>query len=247
MRLFRKVKPVKEELADFSKYKIKVNGKAMCTYEALTGRPFLKIETEDDIKHLFYASLVSNNEEFSTLEYEVFELMLNDRDVLDWMSDEYVKIGRYLQQFKTDIGVDEDEKETGEEKDDDDRVFYMLDAISGLIVKMGIDPRYVMYDMEEWEITYYYRIMRDMDRERLTEGRLWTYLQVLPHVGKKLDNPEKMLPFPWEKNNKKRDKELEKNTPAVIAFLRGQDGKGIHTGTGQEGLPEGDGTSSCSG
>lgn len=216
----KKEKTGMDNTPDFSKYKIKVNGKAMCTYEALTGKPFLKVETEDDIKHLFYASLVSNNEEFSTLEYEVFEYMLSDKDILDWMSDEYVKIGNYLAQFKLDIGEDEAEKKRGGENKEEDKVFYMLDAISGLIVKMGIDPKYVMYDMEEWEISYYYRIMRDLDRERLMEGRLWTYLQVLPHVGKKLDRPEKLLPFPWEKDERtKAQEDLKKNSAAAVAFL----------------------------
>ena len=64
-----------------------------------------------------------------------------------------------------------------------------------------------MYDMEEWEISYYYRMMRDMDRDRLTEERLWTYLTILPHVGKKLGSPQKMLPFEWEKNENKRKAE----------------------------------------
>ena len=162
MRFFKK-KEKETKKADFSNYKIKINGKVMCAYEALTGRPFLKIETEDDIKRLFYCSLVVNNEEFSTLEYEVFEFLITDKEVMEWMSNEYIKIGKFLGQFKADIGDDddEDEEESGKK---DEKVFYMLDAIPGLIVRMGIDPNYVMYGMDEWEITYYYRMMREMDR-----------------------------------------------------------------------------------
>ena len=62
----------------------------------------------------------------------------------------------------------------------------MTEAISGLIVRMGLDPHYVMFEMDEWEISKYYEMMQQMDRDRLSEERLWTYLQVLPHVGKKL-------------------------------------------------------------
>ena len=233
MRLFRKKKEKQEKKTDFSGYKIKINGKVMCAYEALTGKPFIKIETEDEIKHLFYCSLVANNEEFSTLEYEVFEYLISDQEVMDWIANEYIKIGKFLSQFKVDIGDDEeDENEKGAKKEE--MVFYMLDAISGLIVRMGIDPRYVMYDMEEWEITYYYRMMREIDRERLTEERLWTYLQVLPHVGKKIGDPEKMLPFPWENRKKRVEKELEKNSAAAFAFLTGQNGERTDNRTGQE-------------
>lgn len=218
--LFHKKKEeTKQEHTDFSKYKIKVNAKVMCAYEAMTGKPFLKVSTEDEIMHLFYCSLVVNNEDFSTMEYGTFEYLVLDQEVARWLSEEYIKIGKYISQFKTNIG--EDEEPSGE-GDNDDKVFYMLDVIPGLIVRMGMDPNYVMYSMEEWEIAYYYRIMQDMDKTRLTEERLWTYLQILPHVGKKLSGPEKLLPFPWEKSNKRVEKELEKNTAAAVAFLGGK-------------------------
>ena len=41
---------------------------------------------------------------------------------------------------------------------------------------------------------------------------------------KKLSGPEKLLPFPWDKDmNKKAQEDLEKNTAAAVAFLGGQD------------------------
>ena len=212
---FKKKKKVLRK-PDFSKYKIKINGKVMCAYESMTGKPFLKIQTEDDIRHLFYCSLVFNNDEFSNMGFDVFNILIDDQDVIKWISDEYMKINNFLVQFKGDVGFEDEGVPEGKEEE---KTFYMLDAISALIVKIGMDPHYVMYDMEEWEMSYYYRIMRDMDRERLTEDRLWTYFTILPHVGKKLSGPEKMFPFEWEKNNKKVEKELEKNSKAAFAFL----------------------------
>ena len=212
----RKKKEQEPQKPDFSKYKVKINGKVMCAYEAMTGKPFLKIQTEDEIKHLFYCSLVFNNAEFETLDYGVFEFLISDPEVGGWLLGEYMKIGDFIQQFKTDVAEEEDDKE---EKEGEDKAFFMLEAIPSLIVKMGMDPNYVMYDMQQWEIAYYYRVMRDMDRERLTEERLWAYLQILPHVGKKLGTPEKMLPFEWEKNNNKAQRALEVNTQAAVAFL----------------------------
>lgn len=214
MGIFKKKKK-EEKTPDFSKYKIKINGKAMCAYEALTGKPFLAIKTEDEIKHLFYCSLVINNEEFSTMDYNVFEYLIADKSVMEWMTMEYLNIGSYLSQFSSQVGFDEEEEGKGGKEDDN--LFFMLDAISGLIVKMGMDANYVMYDMEEWEISYYYKKMQEMDRDRLTEERLWTYLQMLPHVGKKLGSPEKMLPFAWEKNmrKKKAEENLKNNLYAA--------------------------------
>ena len=230
MGLFKR-KKAQEQREDFSKYKIKITGKVMCAYEVLTGKPFLKISDEDDIKHLFYCSLVLNNEEFSTMEYEVFEYLIADPGVLEWMSGEYMKIGRFLTQFRQNIFEEKSEGEAAE--DDEEKTFYMVEAISGLIVKMGLDPDYVMYRMEEWEISYYYHMMRDMERERLTEERLWTYLQVLPHVGKKLGGPEKLLPFPWETEKKKN--KLMENSGAAFAFLTKQNEKQLDNNTESEG------------
>ena len=218
---FKKKKKVLRK-PDFSKYKIKINGKVMCAYESMTGKPFLKIRTEDDIRHLFYCSLVFNNDEFSNMDFDVFNILIDDQDVIKWISDEYMKINNFLVQFKGDVGFEDEGVQEGKEEE---KSFYMLDAISALIVKIGLDPHYVMFEMDEWEMSYYYRIMRDMDRERLTEDRLWTYFTILPHVGKKLSGPEKMFPFEWEKNNKKVEKELEKNSKAAFAFLTKEAGK----------------------
>lgn len=222
MRLFKK-KEKKQAHTDFSKYKIKICGKVMCAYESMTGKPFLKIETDEDIRYLFYCSLVVNNEEFETLEYDVFEYLLHDQEVVDWLSAEYIKIGKYLAQFKAGIGdFDEDGLDKEDGKKEETKVFYMLEAITGLIVKMGMDPHYVMYDMAEWEISYYYRMMQEQERNRLTEERLWTYLQVLPHVGKGLSSPDKLLPFPWENPKKKIEDKMNKDTAAAVAFLGGK-------------------------
>ena len=202
-------------MPDFSKYKVEINIKTMCAYENMTGKPFVKIETEDEIKHLFYCSLIINNPEFSTMSYDVFEILIDDETVINWLTDKYLKISDCLSQFK---GIARDSEEEDGEKTDVE--FYMSEAAAGLIVKMGIDPHYVMYDMDQWEMTEYYDMMRHMERDRLTEERLWTYLQVLPHVGRKLGSPEKLLPFPWDhESNKKIQKELENNTAAAVAFL----------------------------
>lgn len=231
MRLFKRKKQEQENRTDFSKYKIKITGKVMCAYEVLTGKPFLKIKDEDDIKHLFYCSLVMNNDEFSTMEYEVFEYLITDQAVLEWMSGEYMKIGNFLTQFRQNIFDEKSDAET--DGDEDEKTFYMVEAISGLIVKMGLDPHYTMEEMQEWEISYYYHMMRDMERERLTEERLWTYLQILPHVGKKLGGPDKFLPFPWE-TEKNKNKLLE-NSGAAFAFLTKQNEKQLDNNTKSEG------------
>lgn len=216
-KLFNKKKETPKKKTDFSKYNVEINIKTMCAYEALTGKPFVKVDSEDEVKHLFYCSLIVNNKDLSTMTYSVFETLIEDEDVASWLVDKYMRISACLSQFNSVIADNPD----GE--DEEPRDFYITEAASGLIVKMGMDPHYVMYEMNQWEMVSYYEMLRTMERERLTEARMWTYLQILPHVGKKLGGPEKLVPFPWDEDNKKKaEKELEKNTAAAMAFLGGK-------------------------
>ena len=157
------------------------------------------------------------------MSYDVFEVLLEDEEVVAWLVEKYMKLSACISQFSSTIG-------TGNgDADVDNKVFYIMEAAAGLIVRMGMDPHYVMYEMDQWEMTSYYDMMQSMERDRLTEERLWTYLKVLPHVGKKLSGPEKLIPFPWDKEKTdKIQKELEKNSASAFAFLTGNrnNGKG---------------------
>lgn len=229
MGLFKRKKPEKKK-TDFSKYSVGINIKTMCAYEALTGKPFVRVESEDEVKHLFYCSLIINNKELSTMTYSVFETLIEDEEVVSWLVNEYMRISACISQFNSTI---EGEAGSGDTND-----FFISEAASGLIVRMGLDPHYVMYEMSQWEMVNYYEMMRNMEKERLTEERFWTYLKILPHVGKKIGGPEKLVPFPWDKDKQESvQKELEKNTDAAVAFLGGKrNGKGRLDDTNGQGI-----------
>lgn len=195
-------------------YRISINIKTICAYEAITGRPFLSIETEEDIKYLFYVSLAQNNEEFKTMTFSSFLYLIEEEnDIVTWLAEEYERISRYISQFKgfSDIF------DGGSNDNTDTPQFYISEAAAGLIIN-GMDAHYVMYEMELWEMPMYYAMKREKDRERLTESRLWTYFQILPHVGKKLSSPETLISFPWEKEKKIKELDEEK-TKGVVDFL----------------------------
>ena len=55
-------------------------------------------------------------------------------------------------------------------------------------------------------------------KESLEKDRLWTYRNISPHINtKKCKSPDKLLPFPWEIQEKKEKqiKELENNRFAI--------------------------------
>ena len=55
-------------------------------------------------------------------------------------------------------------------------------------------------------------------KEELELDRMWTYLNMSPHIDtKKCKGPDKLFPFPWEKEEKKIkvNQELENNRLAI--------------------------------
>jgi hypothetical protein len=64
--------------------------------------------------------------------------------------------------------------------------------------------------------------MEEKTKADMVEKRFWTYMQILPHIdGKKIKSPEKLLPFPWEKEQQKQEsiRFMEDNRDAIKAFF----------------------------
>ena len=94
----------------------------------------------------------------------------------------------------------------------------MTDLATSLIIDYHMDAHYVMYEMNIWEIEPLYGAADAMVKRRYEEERLWAYIDIMPHIdGKKVKGPETLLPFPWEKDMKKKkiEKDLQNNLYAV--------------------------------
>ena len=102
-----------------------------------------------------------------------------------------------------------------------------------MIVQYGVDAHYIMEEMELWQIEAMFRAVENTVKSKYEEERLWTYLTILPQVdGKKLNKPEKLLPFPWEKEEKiKRDENNIKNNEYAVKNLIGRNIHEILNGT----------------
>ena len=94
----------------------------------------------------------------------------------------------------------------------------MTDFATSLVIDYGMDARYVMYDMDIWELQEYYEAVNTHIKRQMEYDRFWTYIQVMPHIdSKKCKSPDKLVPFDWEKEEKKikQNKELENNRFAI--------------------------------
>ena len=208
---------------DFSNYKLRLNIKSCCLYEQITGKNFLKINSEEDVLVLVYCCLVANNPSL-LMTYKVFQNLMKDKKVSKWLTREYEKISEFNAQIKTQP-VAEPEKP---KKDDEEKVeLNMTDIASALIVRHGVDAHYVMYEMELWEIQPYFNAADIQRKNDLITQRFWTYLTIAPNINtKKVKSPEELVPFEWEeKKEDKIKKKLERDTPAAVAFLLGNNKK----------------------
>lgn len=203
---------------DFKNYKIKLNMRAMCLYEAITGKSFFDF-SEDNMEDMFkvlYCSFVANNDLKMTL--GTFLKLLEDKEVQKWLLYEYDKIGKFNTQFssKSKDGQDNTEKSTEKLK--------ARDIAGFLIVRCGMDADYVYDRMNFFEIEDYMRAFEAEQKDNLERERLWTYLTISPQIdGKKIKSPEDMLKFSWEKEDKKES--LDNNMDLIRKILGKKNGQ----------------------
>ncbi len=203
---------------------MKLTVRAMCLYEELTGKSFLAPKEEDDYVVLMYAIFISSNDVRMTL--EAFTILISsDEKTLRWMMDEFEQQMKFDDQFskalKKATNVSD---ETVDETVNSDEPVPFVATLAGYLVSHGMDPHYVMYEMSLWEMYTYREGYEDIEKNRLAEERMWTYISILPHLDKKstskLKSPQDLLKFPWEEEASKiKAKQLDKITEAAVAFL----------------------------
>lgn len=202
---------------DFEKYVIKLNLKTIAYWETFTGKNFFRMSESDadDYLKLIYSSVVMNNPTL-VMDYGTFKILAGDRKVAKWIENEFKRIMAFNEQTKMFASDEKEENDGNNSKDDME--MKMTDVAIALIMRYKLDPHYVWYDMELWEIQNYFKLAEEMKKESLIEKRFWTYLTVAPHINtKKCKTPQKYLPFDWEtaEIKKKKMKELQENQYAI--------------------------------
>lgn len=181
-------------------YKIKLNLKAACDYEHLTGKPYVSNMGVMELLMLFYCVLAANNQIDFT--HEIFLKMLEDKKVAGEVMDALEKLLNYQSQYQSLPR----EKEVEEKKEkEEDRELWITDVANYLIINMGMDAHYVMFDMDLWEIEDLMKKCDAKTKDDLIEKRLFTFLEMSPlRLGKSVKEPKDVLPFPWEKEESKK-------------------------------------------
>lgn len=196
----------------FGDIKIRLTVRGICLFEQMADKSFFDM-TDDDLFRFMYCTIIASNEFNYT--YDTFLSMCKNKKVTDFLVTEYEKMFKMLGQFNKEA------KSENSESGETDNV-KISTYVSALIVDMGLDAEYVYDRMQLWEIEMYFKRWEDKEKQRLQEQRIWTYLTMVPHLDpKKKVTPEDILPFEWEKDNKKNRvlRDLEDKSDLIKAVL----------------------------
>lgn len=208
---------------DYQDFKLKINMKTILLYEEMSDKSFYEVGGED-IMLLIYCALVVNNDLSITKNH--FDIIMKNEKIARELMTKCQSELDFIQQFiKTDNKV----KQETEEVEKDNKVSNVVNMI---LLQNNLDMNYVMYEMRLWELTPLIKAIEEKTKADMVEKRFWAYLNICPHIdSKKIKGPEDILPFPWEKDNKKEAamKFIETNNDAIKAFFnknKKEDGEG---------------------
>lgn len=190
------------------------NFKALMMFEKLSGESYFNIN-EVNYVFLLYAMYMVKHPYLNMTLMDFANIFGSNKKVTKQLLKEFEEYMVYIRQFTSS---NKTEVVSGEDKDVEKANTTITDIVMYLITACGIDPHYVMYEMELWEIEPYMKFAEMNKKESLEMDRLWTYLNISPHIDtKKCKSPDKLLPFPWEVKEKKEKqiKELENNRFAI--------------------------------
>lgn len=208
---------------DYQDFKLKINMKTILLYEEMSGKSFYEVGGED-IMLLIYCALVVNNDLSITKSH--FDIIMKNEKIARELMTKCQSELDFIQQFiKTDNKV----KQETEEVEKDNKVSNVVNMI---LLQNNLDMNYVMYEMRLWELAPLIKSIEEKTKAEMVEKRFWAYLNICPHIdSKKIKGPEDILPFPWEKDNKKEAalKFMDDNNEAIKAFFnknKKEDGEG---------------------
>ena len=208
---------------DYQDFKLKINMKTILLYEEMSGKSFYEVGGED-IMLLIYCALVVNNDLSITKNH--FDIIMKNEKIARELMAKCQSELDFIQQF---IKTDDKVKQETEEVEKDNKVSNIVNMI---LLQNNLDMNYVMYEMRLWELAPLIKSIEEKTKADMVEKRFWAYLNICPHIdSKKIKGPEDILPFPWEKDNKKEAamKFIETNNDSIKAFFnknKKEDGEG---------------------
>lgn len=188
---------------------MKLTMKSIIRWEQLNKKPFAQVDysKEDDIISLFY--VCKQPDELQTT-FDEFKKGLKEESVQEMFA-EFEKRISLASQFQSGSKKKEDENASDD--------VYIKDAVPMLVMN-GLDAHFALNEMELCDLPIFLQAYDKFTKERLTENRLWAFIQLSPHL-KKGATPKDFYPFDWEieEQKEKATEETAKGMSMFEAFM----------------------------
>lgn len=204
-------------------YKFKLNIRSIVLYERLTGESFASFKSDvERVIPLIYCILAGNNEINFSYE-EAIEFLFSDEEFMKDLSKKLEDSLRFQSQFSqiTSYKDELDDNVEKEKKEDPEKPVFISQLIPILVSDCGLSIEYVMNEMHYSEIDNFIHYKDEKYKARMEEKRLFTYLTIAPNIDTKKVTVEKLLPFSWEKEKKKKEglKTIERDRAKFEEFM----------------------------
>lgn len=201
--------------------KIKLTIKVIIRWEQMCGKSFSSIDytSQADTGALLYASVICNNPEASyTL--EEFNTLYQNEKLIRQLAVQLEKEARIIAQFQQSAAPTSGNKES-------EQTGYIKDIVSTIILS-GLSPDYAMNEMELCDLPMFIEAYERQKREQMESSRLWTFINILPHIdSKKITSPKEIYIFPWEESESKKTADLAIQDDADMFERFLEEGKNI--------------------
>lgn len=188
--------------------KTKLTIKSIIRWEQLCGKSFslMDYSNKDDVEALLYTVTMCNNPGI-TYTFDVFRQTLVSEKITR-------KLGMSLE-LET-VVLNQFQKKQEATTDDNESSLGMIGDIISTLILSGLSADYVLNQMELCDLPMYLDAYERKKKEHMEEGRMWTYLSILPHIdsSKMRHGAKDLITFPWEEEETKKEAERAINEDA---------------------------------
>ncbi|MCS3200241.1 hypothetical protein [Candidatus Bacteroides intestinigallinarum] len=168
---------------------------------------------KDDVDALLYTTTICNNAGVMYA-FEVFRHTLANEKIAHEMISVLERETAVLSQFQT--------KQETSDLGSTEVTPGMIGELIATLIMSGLDAHYALEEMELCDLPLYIEAYERKKKEQMESDRLWTYLNILPHVdGKKLPSARDLYSFPWEEmeDMKEAERALAEDAETFEIFM----------------------------
>lgn len=194
--------------------------KNIIRYEQLTGKSFSDFDNsdEDDVMALLYCIELPNGS---------FEQFKNASKIAKKALSESLKNINECMELINQFSETKKEDSLENEKENDTKSHEKVSIIAASLIFGGVDAHFVMEELEIQDLPLFVKGLENKNKAKMENDRLWTFYNILPHVGKGISKPQDLMVFPWEADTEKAEalKNIEDNAKKFEDFMKF--GKGL--------------------